>query len=217
MLDASRASLSARRRPRSCSIGIIGAARCGLRSRTRNSRSDASSPPPKATLAVHPSRSSSASSLSRVTAWRASVWKAASWTAQELLSVTAEDEEELTALGQARVGCARFSLTGHAGQGAGIEALTVGIAIRTYYAARQAERIVASKEQTANGPWILTLPQVTPAGPLNVHAILAIAVVPASRSLWYLLPSLRPRRRTWLVQSDSGSSLAPFLQLVLAR
>ena len=39
------------------------------------------------------------------------------------------------------------------------EARTMGIAVRTYHAARKAEGIIARKEQTANGPWIVMLPE----------------------------------------------------------
>jgi hypothetical protein len=39
------------------------------------------------------------------------------------------------------------------------EARTMGIAIRTYHAARKAEGVIARKEQTANGPWNVMLPE----------------------------------------------------------
>jgi hypothetical protein len=35
----------------------------------------------------------------------------------------------------------------------------MGIALRTYHAARKAEGVIARKEQTANGRWILMLPE----------------------------------------------------------
>ena len=39
-----------------------------------------------------------------------------------------------------------------------VEARAIGIAVRTYHAARKAEGVVARKAQFADGPWLLMLP-----------------------------------------------------------
>jgi hypothetical protein len=147
------------------SIGIIGAARCGLllaqdpefpwRRILAATKGNLGLPP--ASLAFR------LDAVPHLGVARV-IWEEESpWTAQELLRVTAEDEAQLSALGEARLWLREVLADGpRLARELEGEAGAAGIALRTYYAARQAEGVIASKEQTANGPWILTLAQSPP-------------------------------------------------------
>ena len=71
-----------------------------------------------------------------------------------------QGEEERSALGEARSWLRQVLADGpRPARELVAEARTMGIAVRTYHAARKAEGVIARKEQTVNGPWILMLPQ----------------------------------------------------------
>ena len=69
-------------------------------------------------------------------------------------------EEKHSALGEARSWLRQVLADGpRSARELQTEARTMGIAARTYHAARKAEGIIARKEQSLNGGWVLTLPQ----------------------------------------------------------
>jgi hypothetical protein len=144
------------------SIGIIGAARCGLLL-----AQDPEHPPrrilaatkgnlgrPPASLAFHLETVPSLG-VTRV------VWEGETpWTAEALLRATAAGEEERSALGEARAWLRQVLADGpRPARELLAEARTMGIGVRTYHAARKAEGIIARKEQTLHGGWIVTLPE----------------------------------------------------------
>ena len=144
------------------SIGIIGAARCGLllaqdpqhpERRILASTKGNLGPPPASLafrLEVPPGFGAT-----RV------VWEGETpWTAEALLRATAEGEEKHSALGEARSWLRQVLADGpHPARELEADARSVGITARTYRTARKAEGVLARKEQTLNGGWILTLPQ----------------------------------------------------------
>jgi putative DNA primase/helicase len=82
------------------------------------------------------------------------------WNAEALLRATAAGEEERSVLGEARAWLRQVLADGpRPARELVAEARTMGIALRTYHAARKAEGVIARKEQTANGPWIVMLPE----------------------------------------------------------
>jgi hypothetical protein len=144
------------------SIGIIGAARCGLllaqdpefppRRILAATKGNLGRPPASLIFRLEPVPGHG---VARV------IWEGeTSWTAQELLRVTAEDEEELSALGEARVWLRQaLAAEPRLSKELESEAIINGIALRTYYTARHVEGVIARKEQTLHGPWILALPE----------------------------------------------------------
>jgi hypothetical protein len=143
------------------SIGIIGAARCGLllaqdpehpqRRLLAATKGNLGRPP--ATLAFH------LQPFPRLGVTRV-VWDGETpWTAEELLRATAEGEEERSVLGDARAWLRQVLADGpRPAKELVAEARTMGIGVRTYHAARKAEGIIARKEQTLHGRWLLMLP-----------------------------------------------------------
>jgi hypothetical protein len=143
------------------SIGIIGA-RCGLllaqdpehprRRILAATKGNLGRPPPS--LAFH-LEAVPALGVTRV------VWEGeAPWTAEALLRASAEGEEERSLLGEARAWLRQVLADGpRPAKELVAEARAMGIAVHTYHAARKAEGVIARKEQTLNGRWILTLPQ----------------------------------------------------------
>ena len=82
------------------------------------------------------------------------------WTVEALLRATAEGEVKHSALGEARSWLRQVLIEGpRPVKELVAEARSVGIALRTFEAARKAEGVIARKEQTPNGCWMLTLPQ----------------------------------------------------------
>jgi hypothetical protein len=144
------------------SIGIIGAARCGLllaqdpehpqRRILAATKGNLGLPP--ASLAFH------LEPVPRLGVTRV-VWEGeVPWTAEALLRATAAGEEERSVLGEARAWLRQVLADGpRPARELVAEARTMGIAIRTYHAARKAEGVIARKEQTANGPWNVMLPE----------------------------------------------------------
>jgi hypothetical protein len=144
------------------SIGIIGAARCGLllaqdpehpqRRILAATKGNLGRPP--ASLAFH-LEPVPALGVARV------VWdEETPWTAEALLRATAEGEVGRSALGEARAWLRQVLADGpRPATELEIEARIVGITTRTYRTARKAEGIIARKEQTLNGRWIVTLPE----------------------------------------------------------
>ena len=144
------------------SIGIIGAARCGLllaqdpenprRRILAATKGNLGHPPPSLAFrldAVPPL------GVTRV-AWEGIT----PWTAAALLRATGESDEERSALGEARAWLRQVLADGpRPAREVVAEARTLGIAVRTYHAARKAEGVISRKEQVVNGVWILTLPQ----------------------------------------------------------
>src|SRR5918993_2090348 len=144
------------------SIGIIGAARCGLllaqdpehQQRRILAATKGNLGRPPASLAFH-LETAPRLGVTRV------VWEGETpWTAEALLRATAEGEEERSALGDARAWLRQVLADGpRPAKELVAETRTMGIAVRTYHAARKAEGVIARKEQTANGRWILMLPE----------------------------------------------------------
>jgi hypothetical protein len=144
------------------SIGIIGAARCGLllaqdpehpqRRILAATKGNLGRPPPSLAFYLEPVP---ALGVARV------VWdEETPWTAEALLRATAEGEVGRSALGEARAWLRQVLADGpRAASELLAEARTMGIGVRTYHAARKAEGVIARKEQTLHGGWILTLPQ----------------------------------------------------------
>jgi hypothetical protein len=144
------------------SIGIIGAARCGLllaqdpeypqRRILVATKGNLGRPP--ASLAFH------LEAVPRLGVTRV-VWEGeVPWTAEALLRATAASEEERSVLGEARAWLRQVLADGpRPARELVAEARTMGIALRTYHAARKAEGVIARKEQTANGPWNVMLPE----------------------------------------------------------
>jgi len=146
------------------SIGIIGAARCGLllaqdpehpqRRILAATKGNLGRPPPSLAFYLEPVP---ALGVARV------VWdEETPWTAEALLRATAEGEVGRSALGEARAWLRQVLADGpRAASELLAEARTMGIGVRTYHAARKAEGVIARKEQTLHGGWILTLRSVT--------------------------------------------------------
>jgi putative DNA primase/helicase len=144
------------------SIGILGAARCGLllaqdpehpqRRILAATKGNLGRPP--ASLAFH------LEPVPRLGVTRV-VWEGETpWTAEALLRATAEGDEERSALGDARAWLRQVLADGpRPARELVAEARTMGIAVRTYHAARKAEGVIARKEQTLHGGWIVTLPE----------------------------------------------------------
>jgi putative DNA primase/helicase len=144
------------------SIGIIGAARCGLllaqdpehpqRRILAATKGNLGRPP--AALAFH------LEPVPHLGVTRV-VWEGETpWTAEALLRATAEGEEERSVLGEARAWLRQVLADGpRSAKDLVSEARSMGIGVRTYHAARKAEGVIARKEQTLNGPWTLMLPQ----------------------------------------------------------
>ena len=144
------------------SIGIIGAARCGLllaqdpehpqRRILAATKGNLGRPPPSLAFHLEP--------VPRLGVTRV-VWEGETpWTAEALLRATAEGEEERSVLGEARAWLRQVLAEGpRPAKELVAEARTIGIAVHTYHAARKAEGVIARKEQTLNGRWMLTLPQ----------------------------------------------------------
>jgi hypothetical protein len=144
------------------SIGIIGAARCGLllaqdpehpqRRILAATKGNLGHPPPS--LAFH------LETVPRLGVTRV-VWEGETpWTAEALLRATAEGQEKHSALGEARSWLRQVLADGpRPAREVVAEARTMGIATRTYHAARKAEGVIARKEPTLHGGWVLTLPQ----------------------------------------------------------
>jgi putative DNA primase/helicase len=144
------------------SIGIIGAARCGLLlaqdpehpERRILAATKGNLGPPPASLAFR-LEAPTGLGATRV------VWEGETpWTAEALLRATAEGEEKHSALGEARSWLRQVLADGpRPARTLEVEARAMGIAYGTYHAARKAEGVMAHKEQTLNGGWILTLPE----------------------------------------------------------
>jgi hypothetical protein len=144
------------------SIGIIGAARCGLllaqdpkhpqRRILAATKGNLGRPPPS--LAFH------LESVPRLGVTRV-VWEGETpWTAEALLRATAEGEEKHSALGEARSWLRQVLAEGpRPARELIAEARTMGISFGTYHAARKAEGVIARKEQSLNGGWIVMLPE----------------------------------------------------------
>jgi hypothetical protein len=144
------------------SIGIIGAARCGLllaqdpehpqRRILAATKGNLGRPP--ASLAFH------LEPVPRLGVTRV-VWEGETpWTAEALLRATAEGEEKHSALGEARSWLRQVLAEGpRSAQDLERERRSIGIAARTYRAARKAEGVIARKEPVLHGGWTLTLPQ----------------------------------------------------------
>ena len=144
------------------SIGIIAAARCGLllaqdpehpqRRILAATKGNLGRPP--ASLAFH------LEPVPRLGVTRV-VWEGETpWTAEALLRATAAGDEERSALGDARAWLRQVLADGpRPAKELVAEARSMGIAVRTYHAARKAEGIIARKEQTLHGGWIVTLPE----------------------------------------------------------
>jgi hypothetical protein len=144
------------------SIGIIGAARCGLllaqdpehpqRRILAATKGNLGRPPPSLAFHLEPV---SSLGVTRV------VWEEETpWTAEALLRASAEGEVGRSALGEARAWLRQVLADGpRSAKELEIEARIVGITVRTYRTARKAEGIIARKEQTLNGHWTLALPQ----------------------------------------------------------
>ncbi|MBW3634189.1 MAG: AAA family ATPase, partial [Chloroflexi bacterium] len=143
------------------SIGIIGAARCGLLlaqdpehpERRILAATKGNLGPPPASLAFH---------LETVPGLGATrvVWDGeAPWTAETLLRATTEGEEKHSALGEARSWLRQVLADGpRPARELEAEARAMGIALRTYQAARTTEGVIARKEQSVNGGWMVMLP-----------------------------------------------------------
>ena len=144
------------------SIGIIGAARCGLLlaqdpehpQRRILAATKGNLGPPPASLAFH-LETVPGLGVARV------VWEGETpWTAEALLRATAEGQEKHSALAEARSWLRQVLADGpRPARELQAEARTMGIAVRTYHAARKAEGVIAHKEPVLHGGWILTLPQ----------------------------------------------------------
>ena len=144
------------------SIGIIGAARCGLllaqdpehpqRRILAATKGNLGRPPPSLAFHFEP--------VPRLGVARL-VWEEETpWTAEALLRATADGEEQRSILGEARAWLRQVLADGpRAARELLAEARSMGIGVRTYHAARKAEGVIARKEQTLHGGWILTLPQ----------------------------------------------------------
>jgi hypothetical protein len=144
------------------SIGIIAAARCGLllaqdpehpqRRILAATKGNLGHPPPSLAFHLEPVP---VLGVTRV------VWEEETpWTAEALLRATAAGEEQRSALGEARAWLRQVLADGpRPAKELVAEARTMGIAVHTYHAARKAEGVTSRKEQTLNGPWMLTLPQ----------------------------------------------------------
>ncbi len=144
------------------SIGIIGAARCGLLLAPdpddphlrilAATKGNLGSPPPS--LAFH------LETVPRLGVTRV-VWEGETpWTAEALLRVTAEGEEKHSALGEARSWLRQSLADGpRSAKDLEFERRSIGITARTYRTARKAEGVIARKEPVLHGGWILTLPQ----------------------------------------------------------
>jgi len=144
------------------SIGIIGAARCGLllaqdpehpqRRILAATKGNLGRPPPSLAFHLEP--------VPRLGVTRV-VWEGeTSWTAEALLRATAEGEEERSVLGEARAWLRQVLADGpRPAKELVAEARTMGFAVRTYHTARKAEGVIARKEQALNGRWFLMLPQ----------------------------------------------------------
>src|SRR5215208_677674 len=144
------------------SIGIIGTARCGLLlaqdpehppGRILAATKGNLGPPP-ASLAFH------LETVPRLGVARVDWEGETPWTAETLLRATSEGEEKHSALGEARSWLRQVLADGpRPARELVAEARTMGIAVRTYHAARKAEGIIARKEPVLHGGWTLTLPQ----------------------------------------------------------
>jgi hypothetical protein len=144
------------------SIGIIGAARCGLllaqdpehpqRRILAATKGNLGHPPPS--LAFH-LETAPRLGVTRV------VWEGETpWTAEALLRATAEGEEKHSALGEARSWLRQVLADGpRPARELIAEARTLGISFGAYHAARKAEGVIARKEQSLNGGWIVMLPE----------------------------------------------------------
>jgi hypothetical protein len=144
------------------SIGIIGAARCGVllaqdpehppRRILAATKGNLGSPP--ASLAFH------LETVPRLGVARV-VWEGETpWTAEALLRATAEGEEKHSALGEARSWLRQVLADGpRPARELQTEARTMGISFGAYHSARKAEGVIARKEQPLNGGWIVMLPQ----------------------------------------------------------
>ena len=143
------------------SIGIIGAARCGLllaqdpehphRRILAPTKGNLGLPPPALAFRLEPVPHLG---VTRV-AWGGNT----SWTAEALLRATAGGEEERSVLGEARAWLRQALADGpRPAKELAAEARGMGIAANTYHAARKAEGALTRKEQTLNGRWLVALP-----------------------------------------------------------
>lgn len=149
------------------SIGIIGAARCGLllardpddphRRLLAATKSNLGAPPSTLAFRLQPDAHTGAVRV---------VWDGeSSWTADRLLQETAASPEERSVLAEVR-GWLRQALAGGprpAGE-LQVEARARGFAFQTYRAARRAEGVTTRKAPGLNAPWLLSLPPESPSG-----------------------------------------------------
>jgi hypothetical protein len=143
------------------SIGIIGAARCGLllaqdpehpqRRILASTKGNLGSPPPSLAFHLEP--------VPRLGVTHV-VWEGETpWTAEALLRATAQGEEKHSALGEARRWLRQALADGpRPAKDLQVEARAMGISFGTYHAARKAEGVMARKEQSLNGGWTVMLP-----------------------------------------------------------
>jgi hypothetical protein len=143
------------------SIGIIGAARCGLivaqdpehpaRRILAASKGNLGQPPPSLAFRLQP--------VPRLGVTRV-IWEGETgWTAAALLRAAEETEEERSVLDEARHWLRETLKDGpRLAKEIQREALEVDIAPRTLKLARKSEGVVARKEQSQNGRWIISLP-----------------------------------------------------------
>lgn len=143
------------------SIGIIGAARCGLllardpddphRRLLAATKGNLGPPPPTLAFRLHPDPHTGAARV---------VWDGeSSWNAAELLQNTAATVAARSVLTEAR-SWLRQALADGPRPAAEVqtEARLLGFGHSTYHSARKAEGVVARKEQLLNGRWLLDLP-----------------------------------------------------------
>jgi hypothetical protein len=143
------------------SIGIIGAARCGLLLAPHPddphlrilaaTKGNLGHPPPSLAFRLEPVPHLG---VTRV-AWESE----SAFTAAALLQATAETPETRSALDDARHWLRQTLASGpRPARELEQEARAQGIASRTLVGARKAEGVIARKEQTRNGRWLLALP-----------------------------------------------------------
>ena len=143
------------------SIGIIGAARCGLllapdpddpqRRILAATKGNLGQPPPSLAFRLEP--------VPRLGVARV-VWEGESpLTASSLLQAAAETPETRSALDDARHWLRQTLASGpRPAKEIQQEAAVLGIAPRTLKLARKAEGVIARKAQSPGGPWLLSLP-----------------------------------------------------------
>jgi hypothetical protein len=143
------------------SIGIIGAARCGLllaqdpedaeRRILAATKGNLGQPPPSLAFRLQ--------AVPRLGVTRI-VWEGNSpLTAAALLQAASESSDQRSALGEARAWLRDALAKGpRPAKELEAEARTLGIAMRTYHQERKVEGVIAHKEATAHGRWLVALP-----------------------------------------------------------